>query len=128
MSDRLPELLRQRALLLEHLAWLDREIAGMTALSPTANPPVAPAAPVPPTPPQPLAALPSSRITSATPEAAPSTELQPATDEILEKYRVEPAALQSDVRKGCFLYFVGAFVVLGIVIAILYFAISRPGG
>jgi hypothetical protein len=27
MSDRLPELRRQRALVAEHLAWLDREIA-----------------------------------------------------------------------------------------------------
>ena len=35
-----------------------------------------------------------------------------------------PAAVHQDVRKGCFLYFAGAFVVLGIVIAILYFTIS----
>ena len=127
MSDRLPELLRQRALLLEHLAWLDREIAGITAQSPTTNPPVPPTAPLLPTPPQPpsSAPIPSNQVTSVRPETAPATELQPVSDEILEKYRVAPAALQSDVRRGCFLYFVGAFVLLGIVIVILYFTIGR---
>src|SRR5688572_1150485 len=35
MSDRLPELVRQRALMLEHLAWLDREISEANATAPT---------------------------------------------------------------------------------------------
>ena len=46
------------------------------------------------------------------------------SEEILDQYRVSPKAVHQDVRKGCFLYFAGAFVVLGIVIAILYFTIS----
>jgi len=32
--------------------------------------------------------------------------------------------LKTDVRKGCFLYFVAAFVAVGVIIAVLYFAIG----
>ena len=33
-----------------------------------------------------------------------------AADAILEEYRVAPDTLKTDIRKGCLLYFVGAFV------------------
>jgi hypothetical protein len=124
MPDRLSELVRQRALVLEHLAWLEREIAAAQA-PPSAPLPPSPPAPLPgfPIPPVPVAA-PAAALT-APPDATPSGHHLPGEpDAILEQYRVSPTAVKEDVRKGCFLYFVGAFVVVVIVIAILYFAIG----
>ena len=114
MPDRLSELVRQRALILDHLAWLDREIASVTA-----KPVIPPLAPSPPSPAPPPAAIGAATVavTATPPNVLP-------TEEILDQYRVAPAALKKDVRKGCLLYFVGAFVLLGVVVAILYFAIG----
>ncbi len=131
MSDRLRELLRQRALLQEHLAWLDREIAGAsdsTTAAPAAAPTVRSSQPVPvPLPAAvPLPALPpasSAPIASALP-APPPVDVTPVAENILREYRVEPRSLQQDVRKGCLLYFVAAFVLLGLGVTVLYFAIS----
>jgi hypothetical protein len=74
----------------------------------------------------PASDAPHPAIPPVSPVSATRTEPVPAleTDGILEQYRVMPAAVHQDVRKGCFLYFAAAFVVLGIVVAILYFAIS----
>ena len=78
MSDRLSQLLRQRALLQEHLTWLDREIAAETEKSaPTLAPAhsegnraAAPAPPAPATPPLPPAP-PSPYAASALPVVSP---------------------------------------------------------
>jgi hypothetical protein len=130
MPDRHSELLRQRALVLEHLAWLDREIASTNPLSAVPAVPTLPVAPSVTTPPA-ASMVPASdaadpAIPLLSPVSAAQTEPVPAleSDGILEQYRVTPAAVHQDVRKGCFLYFAAAFVVLGIVVAILYFAIS----
>ena len=148
MRDRLSELVRQRALVSEHLAWLDREIANASATH--AELTGAAIAPVPAVPPVPASAIGTSRSTtndavipsvppanaapSALPGATQPAAITPATstggvptaasDEIIEQYRVSTATVQQDVRKGCLLYFVAAFVVLGIVVAILYFTIG----
>jgi hypothetical protein len=133
MPDRLNELVRQRALVSEHLAWLDREIARANSSQAPAPAPIVapfasstsglpvPAAPVAPTTPviDPTLSTPSTGP-ATTPAEAPAA----LSEEILDQYRVSPKAVHQDVRKGCFLYFAGAFVVLGIVIAILYFTIS----
>jgi hypothetical protein len=98
MSDRLTELQRQRALVQEHLAWLDREIAAAQgSRRPTpAVMPVSPAMQVP---------------------VSPS----PADSEaILSQYRREPGTIKSDTRKGCFLYFVLAFLAFGALVLALY--------
>jgi hypothetical protein len=151
MSDRLSELVRQRALVLEHLAWLDREISQANAASPTVPDPqsIPPAATLSSTTQVPAAAPgvnapsasttpPSAASVSARSDArAPigSHGLEKAafqggtapggiSEKMLEQYRVSPKAVHQDVRKGCLLYFVGAFVLLGIVVAILYFSIS----
>ena len=121
MADRIAELARQRALLSEHLAWLDREIADETVkrLIPKAPDPAAAnmAAVVPPPPP--------AQISEPTVGAAPPlTTTAPAAAEILDQFRVEPSAVKQDVRKGCLLYFAAAFVLLGVVVAILYFTIG----
>jgi hypothetical protein len=148
--DRLQQLLRQRALLQEHLAWLDREIAdassGVTA-PPPAPTPVARAAqqplviPSPATPPTrtilgappakpaaPYLASQAAQILSAS-AVTPPTDTPPAVevaaDEILEQYRVAPDSMKTDVKKGCFLYFFGALVFVALGVVVLYFVFQR---
>jgi hypothetical protein len=106
VSDRLNELQRQRSLLLEHLAWLDREIAAV-------NGPAAPARPVVPSPVRPL--VPAT--------AAPADE--PALDALMAQYQDEGDNLQSSVKRGCFLYFALTFVVIGLGLLGLYFYTTR---
>lgn len=119
MPDRLSELARQRALVSEHLAWLDREIAnetvkrGSPAIAAAVTPPSAPAAPV-------VAATAASTVPTSPVVGTTPTE----GEQILEQYRVEPTSLKQDVRKGCLLYFAAAFVLLGLVVVILYFSIG----
>jgi hypothetical protein len=100
MPDRLAELQRQRALLQEHLAWLDREIAAETATKPART--FAAEKPV---------------IISATVSSSSSTA---DVEGIIAKYASEPASLKDNVRKGCFLYFALAFVALALAVAALY--------
>ena len=111
MSDRLAELQRQRALVQEHLAWLDREIAA--AGKPTDR------------------SLPAAATTTATTLPATPTAVAPKptpsevhVDELLAQYRSAPGAVRQDVRKGCLLYFALALVVLAASVAILYFALG----
>ena len=134
MSDRLQDLLRQRALSQEQLAWLDREIAATSAADATTTPTPAPAprparAPLP----QPgyLASQPAAiaeHQAAAARDPATARGENPAVaaaaDAILEKYRVQPDSLKTDVRQGCFLYFFGALAVVAVIIAGLYSALS----
>ena len=106
MSDRLKELQRQRAIALEQLAWLDREIATQSGqAAPPTSPPAWPA---------PAAPLPSA---AAHPEAA--------AEEIMSKYQNDPASVQSKVKRGCLLYFFLAFVVVGLGVLALYYHTFR---
>src|SRR5687768_7720154 len=144
MSDRLSELVRQRALVLEHLAWLDREISQASTAAPTVPDlqSIPPAPTLSSTAQVPAAAPafnpPSVSASSGAPASPGSDARVPIgsaalrggtapggiSEKMLEQYRVSPKAVHQDVRKGCLLYFVGAFVLLGIVVAILYFSIS----
>lgn len=109
MQDRLAELRRQRALIAEHLAWLDREISapsGITASSTQAVPPPAlppplatTAAPTSPPLPDPAAIL--ARATEPKPETPPPAATDAHAD-LLPEHR--PADIKNDVRRGCFLY------------------------
>lgn len=139
MSDRLQELLRQRALVEEHLAWLDRQIAEATPdrAAPPPPPPVAPRYTLKPaasSAPAPQGYLASQAASIARHAAAPVAPPAPrdenpavatAADAILEEYRVSPDSLKTDVRKGCFLYFFVALAVVGLVVVGLYFLISH---
>ncbi len=123
MADRVAELLRQRALIQEHLAWLEREIAAAQAAPPgsqrvePAQAPAVVSARVDP--PKPVAPTPL-------PQAAPPTEqAMPDPDALIEEYRVRPDEVHQDVRKGCLLYFFGAFLVFGLVVVGLYFALRQ---
>ncbi|MDO8544157.1 MAG: hypothetical protein Q7S40_27260 [Opitutaceae bacterium] len=144
MSQRLDELRRQRALVQEHLAWLDREIAAAapqkSAVSTTTISPAAPAPIV--TKAEPLAStsaavsspsvgsgasipsvlsVPSPTSAGATAAAPPPGEL--AVEKLLEEYRVAPDAVRQDVRKGCFLYFAAACALFALVVVVLFFAL-----
>ncbi len=99
MSDRLQELLRQKALLDEHAAWLERQIAAERARTGE----VPPAAPNLSTP-----AAPQSAMTDA--------------EALLGQYRSNPQSLQQEVKRGCFLYFFGALALLGLTVLAVYFA------
>lgn len=116
MSDRLAELRRQRALVQQHLDWLDREIAAEAAKSAASSAPPAVSASA--------AALAPAPATSPLP--SPDTgEVAPDVDRLLAEYRVAPASLHTDVRKGCLIYFAAAFALLAGVVAILYFALTH---
>ncbi len=126
MLDRLADLRRQRALVQEHLDWIDREITRAerqqqtSGVTPTAMP-VANAAPdaSPAIPPNPAPLPPGIPAAVVTPPHLTQA------DAILEEYRVPTNALKGDVRKGCLLYFAGAFLLLGFGIAVLWFAFRR---
>ena len=119
MPDRLQELLHQRAAIQAHLAWLDREIAQLrptpSSQSAAATQPLEKKSASLPAPdsPAPLATLPPLPPAEADPEA------------ILTRYQQDTANLRTDVRKGCLLYFFGAFALLGFAIALFYFINTR---
>ena len=105
MSDRSDQLRRQRDLLREHLAWLEREIAAESD-----KPLEAPTAWQPPSinPPAPM----DDRDAEA----------------ILSEYRTQPTSIMRDTKRGCILYFVVALVLLfGGVLAFYAFARSARG-
>ncbi|MDB6115939.1 MAG: hypothetical protein JWQ62_2884 [Lacunisphaera sp.] len=105
VSDRLTELQRQRALLQEHLAWLEREIAR------EAGAPARPAAaPLPHLTQAPFPALAQRR--EPDPVAA-----QHAAEEIMARYQQPVADTTKDVKRGCYLYFALAMglLILGVV-------------
>jgi hypothetical protein len=126
MSDRLDDLRRQRALVAEHLAWLDREIAAAQAAAPK------PALPAPATAPVVIAPRKEGLSAPAAPattkpdvvQSGPTKDDRQA-DDILSNYRVEPNAMKSDIKKGCFLYFFGALALVALVVAVLYFALTK---
>jgi hypothetical protein len=115
MPDRLAELRRQRALIADHLAWLDREIA---AAAVPIQPPVPPSSTILEPPAQPFAPKPplepAAILTAAKPSPAPTAVL-PETDShahLLPEH--QPADVKQDVRRGCFLYFaLAAVAVIG---------------
>ncbi|MBL9199534.1 MAG: hypothetical protein JNL39_03465 [Opitutaceae bacterium] len=114
-TDRLAELRRQRALVQEHLAWLEREITA------TEKPPAA-TNPGQPPPAASLAPHPAARSPApATPDTATAG---PPVDDILDQYRAAPGSVRQDVRKGCLLYFTLALVIFAAGVAILYFALG----
>ena len=135
MSDRLQDLLRQRALIQEQLAWLDREIAAASAADATTTPAVAPAPRSVPALPQPgyLASQAAAIAAHQAAARAPATDrgenpaVAAAADAILEKYRVQPDSLRTDVRQGCFLYFFGALAAVAVIVVGLYYVLSGRG-
>lgn len=102
MSDRLTELNRQRALLAEHLAWIDREIAAARGEAP---------APVPAPPPPPVPAAP----------AAPA----PDVDALFERLRAEEQGRGQLSKQGCWIVFAALLAAGLALLAIATFLIYR---
>lgn len=135
MSDRLSELRRQRALIEEHLAWLDREIAAespQSADEPSRESRAQPA---------PSGTVPQAQSASGAPQSVPlvpagvknrnptSPGNTPANalaaEALLDEYRTAPDTLRQDVRKGCLVYFALAFLVLFAAVGILWLSFRR---
>jgi hypothetical protein len=104
VSDRLKELQRQRALAQEQLAWLDREIARESG----AGAPVAPVIPVAPAP-------------AAAPKTAGPAHAEAEAEAMMAQYRSDAESLQSNVKRGCFMYFFAALGLLFLGVLAFYF-------
>lgn len=98
MSDRLQELLRQKALLEEQMARLDQEIS--TAQARTATQAVTPPRAV----------------------QTPSGLNPPETDALLDQYRTNPQSIRQQVKWGCILYLLLALGLVAIGVAAIYLA------
>ena len=105
MSDRLKDLQRQRAQAQEQLARLDREIARETGAAP------------------PRASAPSA--TTVTPPTAGPAHAETDAEAMMAQYRNDPQALHRNVKRGCFLYFVGALALLALALLVFYFLRSH---
>jgi hypothetical protein len=133
MSDRLQELRRQRTLIQQHLAWLDREIAAASdqpVVAPPATAPIPdPVASVAPAVVAPVVAAPAVAPIPVVAPAIPAEPIAPevaaAADAILDEYRVAPDALQTGVKKGCYLYLLAAFGLLALGVIGLYYALRH---
>ncbi len=129
MSDRLQQLLRQRALLQEHLAWLDREIAAASESAPAKPVPIVRPAPAS----TPFVASQAAQILAASSAASPfpppaadvAPEVAAVADEIIQQYHRGPDTTKTDVKKGCLLYFFAAFALVALAVVTLYFLFER---
>ncbi len=96
MSDRLDELRRQRDLARQQLAWLEREIAAAEGAARDPSP---------------------AQGGPAQPAAAPEPK---SAEAILEEFRRAPAAIATQTKLGCILYFAGAMAFLILAVAAVY--------
>jgi hypothetical protein len=108
VSDRLSELQRQRGLLREHLAWLEREIAAEAGG------------------PRPAAPLPLETLASA-PVSRPGLDPHEA-DAILAQYSKPPTSIATQTKAGCILYFVVGIALLAVAGTGFYFLMTRMRG
>lgn len=99
-DDRLQDLRRQRTLVQEQLAWLDREIAAAagTAVPQPSEPPLAPKSP---------------------PAAAPAADQE--VEALLESYRAEVRSGPADARRGCYIVFFTGLALTGLAMLSWYF-------
>jgi hypothetical protein len=102
VADRISDLRRQRELLREHLAWIEREIAAAEATYPSDRP----GAPVPP-------------------QAAPYEIPAEDAEAILAKYRKAPPSIGADTKRGCLAWFTAAMIFLALLAVAAYLAYSR---
>ncbi len=99
VSDRLQDLRRQRALVQQHLAWLDTEIAAAES---------------------PAGTLPSGHPIPV--DTAPSAAATPEEAEALALARAEAVNAPAQAKLGCWIVFAGAFVLLFAAIAVWFVA------
>jgi hypothetical protein len=112
MSDRLTELQRQRALIQEHLAWLDHEIA------------TAQGKPMP----APVATRQSAPANGAqSPSKLPAAN-GPDVEKIISQYQKDPNALTTDTKRGCLMAFGLAMGVIALAAFMAYWLYARHLG
>ncbi|HEY4301380.1 MAG TPA: hypothetical protein VGM73_10925 [Candidatus Didemnitutus sp.] len=112
MPNRLEELRKQRARLLEVLSWIEGQIiAESSAGGRPAGEPVAPSTRVA-----------SDPFAPIVPSPGPAEH---EADIILEQYRDETKNLTESVRSGCFLYFALAMALLLAGVAVWYWLTVR---
>lgn len=102
MPDRLEELRHQRALVQEHLTWLEHEIAHVTVTRLTLPP----------------FAMRSDRPGTT---SRPPTPMPAAAIPELSQFQVDPDNVQGDTRRGCFLYTGIALIALVLLCVVIYF-------
>jgi len=112
MSDRLPKLLQQRALIQEHLARLDREIAEASGIPPL---------PTTGLPPSPDALRQTTRSTT-------TSDRSNEAENILGQYNVDANVVKTDARRGCLTIFFAGFGLFILVVAIGYYLYGRHLG
>ena len=117
MPDRLQELLRQRALIQEHLAWIEREIdsarGGVPPLPRNSSPEIP--------------AKLSSAIPSQANLAAPA-DSNLDVENIISRFRKDPGALKTDTRRGCLVFFGIAMALLCLGAIFAYWLYARHLG
>lgn len=95
--ERLEELRRQRALVQQHLNWLDQEISENQVTETSA-----PAAPV-----------------SDSPESSPKVEASDLAE--ISHYTPDPQSAGQDARKGCLMLFLLIIAVMALILCGIYF-------
>lgn len=115
MPDRLDELRKQRALVQQHLTWLDHEIASVTVTRLTLPPFAMRGNTRPP--------IPGAVGTNpATPRSGTTrSPLTGAAIPELAEFQVDPDNVQGDTRRGCIIYSAIAFLVLVAICIVIYF-------
>jgi len=114
MSDRLQELLRQKALLKEQSDWIDGQIEAERALM-ASEQPVPKAVSEQPVP---------AAITTLEPPPAPSSaSLEP--EAIYQQYGNDPQAAGASARRGCFIAFFAVMLILAACVGAIYLFYSR---
>jgi hypothetical protein len=100
MNPHLEKLIRQRAIVTEHLRWLDEEVARETAASGAVGPG-------------------EGRIDAQKPPSA-SLEVVSAIDPATPESEPDSKAIHEEVRRGCFVYVAIAAAVLLLVVVGIY--------
>ena len=97
MSERLRQLQRQQAILLEHLAWIEAQIA-LEAIPKELSPP------------RPLTWQPE-KLEDAQPIAA---------DALIERYAEKERQHPADIRRGCLLFLIGTLALFALTITAVW--------
>jgi hypothetical protein len=113
-SSRLNDLRRQRALMQEHLAWLDREIAEETGM-PSGEPPA-------------ITDIPNIPSTESAASASAAEPVSAEAEKVLDEFRVPPGDIQENVRRGCLIYFFVGLVLFAAAVVGLYFVFRHSRG